>query len=158
MSDGSFKLDESGAIEMLESLSTKKIMNIEKKALRKAANELRKEARSNLRRAMPNANKRGKYKDTLVQGVLSSTYEVAEGMEAKVHIMGVRDSSSGTFRTRFFETGTVQRKTKKGYNRGAIKPINFFGSAIDASKDKVASTLDEELSKAIQKIADKKYE
>ena len=79
-------------------------------------------------------------------------------MEAKVHIMGVRDSSSGTFRTRFFETGTVQRKTKKGYNRGKIKPINFFGSAIDASKDKVVSTLDEELSKAIQKIADKNYE
>ena len=133
-------------------------MSIEKKALRKAANELRKEARSNLRRTLPNATKRGKYKDTLVQGVLSSTYEVDEGMEAKVHIMGVRDSSSGTFRTQFFETGTIQRKTKKGYNRGKIKPINFFGSAIDASKDKVASTLDEELSKAIQKIADKKYE
>ena len=53
MSDGSFKLDESGAIEMLESLSTKKIMNIEKKALRKAANELRKEVRSNLEGLCP---------------------------------------------------------------------------------------------------------
>lgn len=158
MSNGSFDLDESGAIEMLESLSTKEIMSVEKKALRKAANELRKEARSNLRRALPNANKKGRYKDTLVQGVLSSTYEVSEGMEAKVHIMGIRDSSSGTFRTRFFETGIVQRKTKKGYNRGKIKPINFFGSAIDATKDRVISTLDEELSKAIQKIADKKYE
>ena len=151
------EVDVSGARELLESLSTKKVLGIEKKVLRKAANELRKVARSNLRKALPNASKKGKYSDSLVQGVLSSTYEVKDGMEAKVHVMGTRSKSSGTFRTRFFEGGTKTRKTKKGYNRGKIKALNFFSDARSGTKNKVQSTLDEELTKTIQEIADKKY-
>lgn len=81
--------------------------------------------------------------------MLSSTYEVKDGMEAKVHVMGTRSKSSGTFRTRFFEGGTKTRKTKKGYNRGKIKALNFFSDARSATKNKVQSTLDDELTKTI---------
>ena len=99
-------VDDTAVKEMLEALSTKKILGIEKKALRKAANELRKTSRANLRKELPKANKKGKYNDTLIDGVRSSVYEVTEGMEAKVHIMGSRKKTSGTFRARFFEGGT----------------------------------------------------
>lgn len=151
-------LDITGVKKMLEELSTKKIMGIEKKALRKAANELKKDARKKLKKEVPKANKVGsKYSDTLVQGVMASTFEVKDGMEAKVHIMGSRSKTSGTFRTRFFEGGTTTRKTKKGYNRGKLKATNFFASARTATKGKVQTTLDAELTKTIQAIADKKY-
>ena len=150
-------VDDTAVKEMLEALATKKILGIEKKALRKAANELRKTSRANLRKELPKANKKGKYNDTLIDGVRSSVYEVTEGMEAKVHIMGKRSSGSGTFRTRFFEGGTVVRKTKAGKNRGKLKALDFFNSAVASTKGKVTDTLDAELSKSIQAIADKKY-
>ena len=53
-------VDDTAVKEMLEALSTKKILGIEKKALRKAANELRKTSRANLRKELPKANKKGK--------------------------------------------------------------------------------------------------
>lgn len=72
--------------------------------------------------------------------------------------MGKRSKSSGTFRTRFFEgVRDTIRKTKKGYNRGKLKHLNFFGNAIDTTKSKVQDTIDTELSKSIQAIADRKY-
>lgn len=48
MSDG-ISVDVSGAKEMFESLSTRKIMGVQKKALRKAANVVKKDARARLR-------------------------------------------------------------------------------------------------------------
>lgn len=107
------ELDEDGVIEMLEALSTKKLMGIHKKVLRKAANIVRKDARKRLKEALPNASRKGKYSDTLLQGVMSSVREVREGVNAKVHAMGSTKKTSGTFRTRFFEGGTVVRMTDK---------------------------------------------
>ena len=119
---------------------------------------LRTDARKKLRKELPSATRsKGKYSDTLISAIRTSVKEGKDGMDAKVHIMGSRSKTSGTFRTRFFEGGTVERKTKKGYSRGKIKPLYFFQNAIDATKNKVESTLDSELSKTIQKIADKQY-
>lgn len=156
MSD--FVIDESGVVKMLDALSTKEVMGIQRTALRKAANVLRSDARKRLKKDLPNATiSKGKYSDTLIQGVITSVREDKEGMDAKVHIMGTRKQTSGTFRTRFFEGGTKVRKTKKGYERGKIKPLYFFKDAVSATKDKVQSTLDKELSKTIQEIADQQY-
>ena len=151
-------LDDSGVRDMLDALSTREVMGIQRTALRKAANVLRADARKRLRKDLPSSTTNsGKYSDTLVQGIMTSVTEGNEGMDAKVHIMGTRKQTSGTFRTRFFEGGTKVRKTKKGYNRGKIKALYFFKDAVSATKDKVQSTLDKELSKTIQKIADQQY-
>lgn len=151
-------LDESGVIEMLEALSTKKIMGLEKKVLRKAANIVRKDARKRLRTDLPNASKKGKYSDTLMQGIMTSVREVKDGVDAKVHTYGSTKKTSGTFRTRFFETGTNERITKKGKKkRGRIKALYFFRDAVTSTKGQVQSTIDTELSKVIQNIADKHY-
>lgn len=55
----------------------------------------------------------------------------------KVHIMG-------DFRLKFFEGGTDIRKTKKGYNRGRMKALNYFertrnnsGKYIEIIKDEI---------------------
>lgn len=157
MNDG-ISVDVSGAKEMFESLSTRKIIGMQKKVLRKAANEVKKEAKSRLRQAMPNASKNNpKYNDTLLDAVKVSVWEDNNGAYSKVHTMGSRKKSSGTFRTRFFEGGTVVRKTGKGQSRGSLKALYFFGGATSATKQKVDSTIDIELSKVIQNIANKKY-
>ena len=151
-------VDDTGVTEMLESLSTRQIMGIQRKALRKAANVLRADARSKFRKELPSASRKSrKYSDSLIKAIMTSVREGDEGIDAKVHIMGSRSKTSGTFRTRFFEGGTEVRQTKKGYNRGKIKPLNFFQSAVDSTRNKVQSTLDSELSKTIQEIADKQY-
>lgn len=151
-------VDDTGVTEMLEALSTRQIMGIQRKVLRKAANVLRTDARSKFRKELPSASRKSKkYSDSLIKAIMTSVKEGDEGIDAKVHIMGSRSKTSGTFRTRFFEGGTEARQTKKGYNRGKIKPLNFFQSAVDATRNKVQSTLDSELSKTIQEIADKQY-
>ena len=138
-------LDDSGVRDMLDALSTREVMGIQRTALRKAANVLRADARKRLRKDLPSSTTNsGKYSDTLVQGIMTSVTEGNEGMDAKVHIMGTRKQTSGTFRTRFFEGGK-------------IKALYFFKDAVSATKDKVQSTLDKELSKTIQKIADQQY-
>ena len=71
--------------------------------------------------------------------------------------MGSRKKTSGTFRARFFEGGTDLRKTDKDQSRGSLAPKLFFSSAITATKNQVESTIDTELSKVIQAIANKKY-
>lgn len=157
MSDG-ISVDVTGAKDMLESLSTRKIMGMQKKVLRKAANVVKKEAKSRLRQSLPNASKRNpKYSDTLLDAIKVSVWEDNNGAYSKVHTMGSKKKTSGTFRARFFEGGTVFRKTAKEQSRGSLKAINFFSSATTATRNEVESTIDTELSKVIQTIADKKY-
>ena len=154
----SISVDVSGAKEMMEALSTRKIMGMQKKVLRKAGNVVKKDAKSKFRSALPNANKKNpKYTDTLLDAIKVSVWEDNNGAYSKVHTMGSKKSTSGTFRARFFEGGTVLRKTAKGQNRGSIAPLYFFTSATNATKNKVESTIDTELSKVIQAIANKKY-
>lgn len=157
MSDG-ISVDVSGAKEMLEALSTRKIMGMQKKALRKAGNVVKKDAKSKLRQSLPNASKRNPlYSDTLLDAIRVSVWEDGNGAYSKVHTMGSKKKTSGTFRARFFEGGTVVRQTKESKNRGALSPINFFSSAVSSTKGEVESTIDKELSKAIQDIANKNY-
>lgn len=99
---------------------------------------------------MPNASKRNpKYSDTLLDAIKVSVWEDNNGAYSKVHTMGSKKKTSGTFRARFFEGGTVLRKTAKEQSRGSLNAINFFTSATVATKNKVESTIDTELSKVI---------
>ena len=82
----------------------------------------------------------------------------------KVHILGTRKKTSGTFRLRFFEGGTVPRKTKNAYtdklgrryppgiNRGKLRATNFFANAISGSESQVVTAIQENLIEEIKKI------
>lgn len=134
-------------------LTIKEIDKAARTALNKAANTLKKNTQRTLANALPAALTSGKYPDALVAGVMRSKYDKNNSM-VKVHVMGTRTTGSGTFRLRFFEGGTKERITKKGYKRGHITALRFFESATNSTD--VNGIIEEALNTAIDKINSKK--
>lgn len=119
----------------------KEMPNIEKRALYKAAYFLRDKIRQQLSTSVPKATQRNpKYNDTLVDAV---GFSKVDGATTIVNAMGTRKKGSGTYRTRFFEAGTVDRyqkringiRLKRKKYIGRIKPTNFFQSAVSANEN-----------------------
>ena len=140
-------------------LNTKEMKKALKTGITKAANSLRQATRKSLKTALPQSNvKSPKYNDKMTDAVRRSKIEESKQHEisAKVHIMGTRNTGSGTYRTRFFEKGTGLRRTRKGYNRGQLKGLYFFQSANAAFQQEYEKTLNNEIAKAIKKINDSK--
>ena len=135
---------------------SKVMARAESAALRKGAQVLKKNTKSNLTSTGIRIGINPLYIDKLSDGVMSS--KVKEG-SIIVHIMGTRKKGSGTFRLRFFEGGTKERyqKTWKGKKLkvprrlGHIKAYGFFNSAVSSSTDEVMKAMDEQLTKYIQK-------
>jgi len=136
-------------------LSTKEMRKALKSALQQASGKLRSETKKTMRTMLPAARQRStKYEDTLLDAVKRSKVEENRNgeMSVKVHIMGVRTTGSGTFRAKFFEKGTNNRRTAKGYNRGIIKPLGFFNTTTISFANQYNTTLNDAISKAIDKI------
>lgn len=136
-------------------LNAKEMKKALKTAITKAANSLKQATRKSLKTALPQSNVKGpKYNDKLTDAVMRSkvTESRQHEISAKVHIMGTRNTGSGTFRARFFELGTKLRRTRKGYNRGQLKGLYFFKSANAAFQQDYEKTLNNEIAKAIDKI------
>lgn len=136
-------------------LTTKEMRKALRKGVQNAANKLRGETKKVFRSALPAARHRNtKYNDTLLDAVRRSKVEETKRGEisAKVHIMGTRNTGSGTFRARFFEKGTKARRTRKGHNRGAITAIGFFATANTTFNVEYDKILNGEISKAIERI------
>ena len=64
--------------------------------------------------------------------------------EVIVHIMG-------DYRLKFFEKGTKLRKTKKGAERGLIKPHHFFANARN-SENEITDAVHNSITNALNKI------
>lgn len=136
-------------------LSQKEMRKALRSAVTTAANKLRGSTKKLFRSALPAAKTHGtKYNDTLLDAVKRSKVEESRNGEisAKVHIMGSRRTGSGTFRAKFFETGTRPRMTRKGYNRGAIHPLSFFAAANTAFQSEYDKTISTAIEKAVNKI------
>ena len=114
----------------------KEMPNIEKRALYRAA------------------YKNPKYIDTLVDAV---GFSRVDGASTTINAMGTRKTGSGTYRTRFFEEGTVKRyhkkrngiKLKKKKYIGFIKPTHFFSSAVNANKDAAVKLMEDVLTEYV---------
>lgn len=132
-----------------------------KKGLREGLKELRKVTRENLKASIKGATKRNpKYDDTLISGVRSYSPKRSRQNKAEiiatVKISFTRKKGSGSFRLPMLENGTVQRKTKKGYNRGSLKAYKFFKKATDTvTPDKVQSYIDREMQKTLKELNEK---
>lgn len=133
----------------------KKMPQIEKGALYKAAYFLRDKIRSSLISEVPKATLRNpKYNDTLVDAV---GFTKVDGASLVVNAMGLNKKGSGAYRTRFFEEGTKERyqksyagvKLKKKRYLGRIEPTHFFKSAVDANKSAAIDLMREVLSKYV---------
>jgi hypothetical protein len=143
-------------LAILKKFNYKDMQRAYKKALTASVKPLVNETKRSLRgsgiknvgAAYIGANGR-KYK-SMIQGV-SSSIDVrnADDNYAKVHILG-------EFRLKWFEKGTLTRKTyKKGY-RGRIKPYRFFANAVKKRGDECKESLENNIKIAIQKIWERK--
>ena len=90
----------------------KKMKSGMRKGMNKAAIRLKNKTKKILKSSLPRANKQGsKFSDKLIDGVRVTKYKELSkfGALSGVHIMGIRDKGSGTYRLRFFEGGTDER-------------------------------------------------
>lgn len=127
----------------------KEMPNIEKRALYRAAYFLREKIRESLVSSVPKSTAHNpKYIDTLVDAV---GFSKVDGASTVINAMGNRKKGSGTYRTRFFEEGTVKRYQKKRNGIrlkrkkyiGRIKPTNFFKSAVSANESAAVKLMED---------------
>lgn len=155
---------------LIDKLSGPDMMKAQKRALSRAGRLLYKQTQQNVSSTVPNARTRSeKYSDTLYEGVRMGVQQDSDfRWFLKVHILGSRKKTSGTFRLRFFEGGTVPRKTKNSYTdslgrvypaglqRGQLRAYNFFSSAISAKQSEVIEAIEQNLLEEIQKLSENK--
>ena len=150
------KVDEREVIKALSRLSFKQMNKAYKEGMKKALDPILKQTKINLRNSgirnvsKPYTGKNGKKYPSMIQGVKTSVYiGDTEDSYGKVHIMK-------EFRLKFFEKGTSIRKTRKGYNRGSIKPKWFFANAVSQMSKQAAESLDENIRNSIIKAFNNK--
>jgi len=150
------KVDDREVIKALSRLSFKQMNKAYKEGMKKALDPILKQTKINLRNSgirnvsKPYTGKNGKKYPSMIQGVKTSVYiGDTEDSYGKVHIMK-------EFRLKFFEKGTSIRKTRKGYNRGSIKPKWFFANAVSQMSKQVAESLDENIRNSIIKAFNNK--
>lgn len=152
----------------LNRLTGKELMSAQKRSLSKAARIIYKRAQKGAS-VVPNVRKRSpNYIDTMYQGVRMGVYEENYTWFFKVHVLGTRKKGSKTYMLRFFEGGTVPRKTKSPYtdklgrrypagqNRGQIRPYYFFRTAVSGCESEIVNELEKNMIEEVNKIISNK--
>ena len=166
MNNTKIEIDAKNLEEIINQLSGKEMSKAQKRALSRAGRLLFKQTKQNVASMVPKSKTPNpKYSDTLYDGVRIGVQQDSDfRWIVKVHVLGSRGKTSGTFRLRFFEGGTVPRKTKNAYtdklgrtypagqNRGQLRAINFFSSAVSAKQSEVIDAIETNLLEEIQKI------
>ena len=156
MNDTGIKIVEDTLGRSIDEVS-KVMSKAESSALRKGANLIKKNVRSSVRSSdFDSTSRNPNYTDRLIDAVRSS--KVKDG-SIKVHVLGTRSSGSGTYRLRFFEGGTKERiqtkvngkSLRKPRNLKRIKAYHFFEIGVNESQTEILSTMDEQLTKIIEK-------
>lgn len=158
MAEINMTYSDGGLMKCLETLKGKDFRRIEKKAMRKGAAQIKRQAVSNFKKELPAATQPSeKYSDRLIDAIRSTIYEEGNEIYFKVHTMGTRKKDSGTFRARFFEKGTKERNSD-GHRRGQINATNFFSNAVTSASSKAYNAINQTFTNEVQKLLDKKYE
>lgn len=130
-----------------------------KAALRKSVLIIRKQAQANLVSIIPAAKTKGIGRNgetfkPLKNEINIAVYKNASG--ARVDMIDRRKKRSRAFLLKFFNQGTTERATKRGYNRGIINASNFFQNAVNSKKAEAEKSLEQNIIDMIKKAADKK--
>lgn len=156
MISGSVTVDDKEVIKALSNLSFKQMNKAYRNGMKKSLDPILKQTKRNLRNSgirnvnKPYIGKNGKKYISMLQGVKTSVYiGDTEDSYGKVHIMK-------EFRLKWFEKGTQLRKTRKGYNRGDIKPKWFFATAVRQRQNEAVNNLDENIRNSIIQAWNKK--
>jgi hypothetical protein len=134
-------------------------------ALKRGANVMKKAALQAITQAgfaynTINSHPRKKqYSDSLQDGIRITPIK-DDGNWIGVHILGSRASDSGTFRLRFFETGTRERwattyngrtlKKKRKLGKIDSSKFAFFESSVNSSQGEAIDAFQQQLEKYIQ--------
>ena len=156
MINGSVTVDDKEVIKALSNLSFRQMNKAYRNGMKKSLDPILKQTKRNLRNSgirnvnKPYIGKNGKKYISMLQGVKTSVYiGDTEDSYGKVHIMK-------EFRLKWFEKGTQLRKTRKGYNRGDIKPKWFFATAVRQRQNEAVNNLDENIRNSIIQAWNKK--
>ena len=126
-----------------------------KTGVRKGLLLIRNKARQRFRALFPSGTKQNPlYRDKLIDGIRATKVrdDKKDGVKGFVLITSNRRPGSGSYRLVFLEGGTVQRFTRKGYNRGSIAASYFFTTTVDSNQGRYGETVLRELDKAVDKI------
>lgn len=126
-----------------------------KTGVRKGLLLIRNKARQRFRALFPPGTKQNPlYRDKLIDGIRATKVQddKKEGVKGYVLITSNRRTGSGSYRLVFLEGGTVQRFTRKGYNRGSIAASYFFTTTVDSNQNAYKKTVISEIDKAVNKI------
>lgn len=133
--------------KLLASLNDKEAKQAIKSALRKSASIIRKEAQKNWVASVPNGAK-------MKKEINIAVYRNASG--ARIDLLDKRRKDSKQFTLKFFNSGTIERATRKGAKRGAIRATNFFNNAVITQKGNAEKSLESNIINAITKVVNKK--
>ena len=141
-------------------LDTKEMKKVHKDALNKVTGILQTEARKNLRGITGRHNTitktpGGSTRGPLTKGITKKVWKSGEG--ATVTILG-------DYRLKWFESGTTERITKgrmgtryrKPKATGKMTATYFFKKSIDSKQSNVEQEINDNLSKAINRVWNKK--
>lgn len=100
-------------------------------ALKSGAVELKKQTQQDLTSSLKKRdNHPGMYNDKIEDAVRIGKFDndnFDEDLYIKVHIMGTRNTGSGTYRARFLEKGTKERYAKT-YKKATLEKPRYLGS------------------------------
>lgn len=172
MNDIQFTVDTTELARMVKYFSQQDWYRVKRRALTRAGNDIRKDAKQRFKSKLPAATKRNdKYKDRLIDAIRFSKMKNTGSGELNlvVHTMGSNKKGSGTFRARFFEKGTNDRVTRKAYtdslgrrypqgqNRGRLQPpLQFFHDAV-SNFNKAEHDMMKIIEEEIIKLNNKKF-
>ena len=156
MNNGEIRVDDREVIKALANLSFKKMNSAYKKGMQKSLEPILKQTKANLRSSgikhvsRPYIGKNGKKYKSMMQGIKTSIYMGdTEDSYGKIHLLG-------EWRLKFFEMGTNERHTRKGWKRGSIKPKWFFRNAVNQKGKEAVDNLDKNIRDSILKAWNKK--
>ena len=134
------EVDATRVNELLKRLNDKEAKKAISSALRKSILIIRKQAQENLVSAVNEIN--------------IAVYRNASG--ARVDLIDRRKMGSRAYMLKWFESGTKERATKKGANRGIINASHFFSNAVKSKQKEAESSLEKNIIDSIMKVANKK--
>lgn len=99
------------------------------------------------------------YSGSVVTGnLLKSIGIISKARENTVYAAaGARRGPGKGNHFHIINSGTVQRSTRSGYNRGSVGKSEFFDKAVLSSLSSIPIVMQESFNKRMQKFMDKKY-
>ena len=136
-------IDDTQVQNLLNALDQNSINQILFTALKKGGQQLTKNTKLQLKR-------------NLGQGATTANRWNGKTMESGIRLRADKDycevsvSILGDFRLKFFEKGTKARSTRKGANRGSIKPLYFFR---EARQQDVGEYINNSITESLKRIS-----